>query len=146
MHTFSVAQSFLTLCGPMGCSPPGFSAHEIFQTRILEWVSISSSKESSRPRGWTQVSCIAGRLFIVWATREATRKGRQTLIWGYLRSLLFTGDSPKLHVEWRREQGVFHKVRKSSKQVREKYSEIWVIIVNGILFTAQVRPGEGCNI
>ena len=25
MSTFLVAQSFLTLCGPMGCSPPGLS-------------------------------------------------------------------------------------------------------------------------
>ena len=141
-----VAHSCWTLCYPIDCSLSGFSVLGIFQARVLEWVAISFSRGSSRPRGWTQVSCIAGRLFIVWATREATRKGRQTLIWGYLRSLLFTGDSPKLHVEWRREQGVFHKVRKSSKQVREKYSEIWVIIVNGILFTAQVRPGEGCNI
>ena len=35
-----VAQSWPTLCNPMDCSPPGFSVHEIFQTRILEWVAI----------------------------------------------------------------------------------------------------------
>ena len=28
------------------------------------------SQESSRPRDWTQVSCIAGRFFTIWATRE----------------------------------------------------------------------------
>ena len=28
------------------------------------------SRGSSQPRDWTQVSCIAGRFFIVWATRE----------------------------------------------------------------------------
>ena len=28
-----------------------------------------------QPRGWTQVSCIAGRFFIVWATREAPNQG-----------------------------------------------------------------------
>ena len=34
----SVAQSCLTLCNPMDCSPPGFSAHEIFtQGRIQAW-------------------------------------------------------------------------------------------------------------
>ena len=33
----------LTLCDPMGCSPPGFSVHGIFQARILEWVAISFS-------------------------------------------------------------------------------------------------------
>ena len=29
-----------TLCDPVDCSPPGSSDHEIFQTRILEWVVI----------------------------------------------------------------------------------------------------------
>ena len=32
------AQSCLTLCDPMGGSPPGFSIHGISQARILEWV------------------------------------------------------------------------------------------------------------
>ena len=45
-----ISQSCLTLCGPMDCSPPGFSAHEILQARILEWVAISSSRGSSQPR------------------------------------------------------------------------------------------------
>ena len=39
-----VAQSCLTLCNPMDCSPPGSSVHEIFQARILEWVAISFSR------------------------------------------------------------------------------------------------------
>ena len=38
------AQSCLTLCDPMNCSPPGSSIHGIFQAEILEWVVISSSK------------------------------------------------------------------------------------------------------
>ena len=33
----SVTQPCLTLCDPMDCGPPSSSAHEIFQTRILEW-------------------------------------------------------------------------------------------------------------
>ena len=53
------------------CSPPGSSVHEILQAKILEWVAISSSKGSFRPRDWTRVSCIACRFFTVWATREA---------------------------------------------------------------------------
>ena len=36
-----VIQSCLTLCDPMDCSPPGPFAHDILQTRILEWVSYS---------------------------------------------------------------------------------------------------------
>ena len=51
-----VAQSCPTLCGPMDCSLRGSSVRGIFQARILEWVAISFSKWSSRPRDWTQVS------------------------------------------------------------------------------------------
>ena len=43
-----VAQSCLTLCDPMDCSPPGSSVHGILQARILEWVAISFSRGSSR--------------------------------------------------------------------------------------------------
>ena len=32
------------LCDPMDCSPPGSSAHGIFQARILEWVAMPSSR------------------------------------------------------------------------------------------------------
>ena len=38
------AQSCSTLCDPMECSLPGFSAHGILQARILEWVAISFSR------------------------------------------------------------------------------------------------------
>ena len=62
-----VAQLCLTLCDPMDCSLPGSSVHGILQARILEWVAISFSRGSSRPRDWTQVSRIAGRLFNLWA-------------------------------------------------------------------------------
>ena len=44
-----VAQSCLTLCDPMGCSPPGSSVHGILQA-ILEWVAIPFSRGSTRPR------------------------------------------------------------------------------------------------
>ena len=47
----SIAQSCLTLCNPMDCSPAGSSVHVIFQAKILEWVAISSSRGSSRPQG-----------------------------------------------------------------------------------------------
>ena len=39
--------------------------------RVLEWVSYPFSKGSSWPRNWTWASCIAGRFFTSWATREA---------------------------------------------------------------------------
>ena len=43
----------------------------ILQRKILEWVAMSSSRESSQSRNWTQASCTAGGFFTIWATREA---------------------------------------------------------------------------
>ena len=65
-----VSQSCLTLWDPMDCGLPGFSLYGIFQVRVLEWVAMPSSRGSSRPGDQTQVSCIVGRCFTVWATRE----------------------------------------------------------------------------
>ena len=62
------------LFDPMDCSPPGSSMHGILQARILEWVATPFSRGSSWPRDQTQVSCIAGRCFTIWATREAQLK------------------------------------------------------------------------
>ena len=42
------------------CGPPDSCAHEISQARILEWVAISFSRESSWPRDWT--SCIGRQI------------------------------------------------------------------------------------
>ena len=60
-----------TLCDPMDCSSPGCSVPGILQARILEWVAISFPRGSSQPRDGTRASHIAGRLFTIWATREA---------------------------------------------------------------------------
>ena len=48
MYLCMHAQSCLTLCDPMDCSLPGSSPRGIFQARILEWVAISFSWQSSR--------------------------------------------------------------------------------------------------
>ena len=55
----------------MICSPPGSSVHGILQARILEWVAMLSSRGSFQTRDRTQVFPIEGRLFTIWATREA---------------------------------------------------------------------------
>ena len=75
-HWSEVAQSCPTLCDPVDCSPPGSSVHGVLQARILEWVAISFSRGSSRPRNRTHVSRIAGRCFNLWATRDL-----MALIW-----------------------------------------------------------------
>ena len=58
----------------MDRSPPGFSVLEISQARILEWVAISSSRGSSKPRDWNHGSWVSftGRHILYhWATWEA---------------------------------------------------------------------------
>ena len=70
----SVAQPCPTLCNPMDRSPPGSSVHGLLQVRMLEWVAISFSRASSWPRdgiSWPGDAGTAGRLFTIWATREA---------------------------------------------------------------------------
>ena len=57
----------------MDFSPPGSSVHGILQARILQWVAISFSSGSSRPRDKTWVSYITGIFFTNWATREVQR-------------------------------------------------------------------------
>ena len=58
-----VVQSCLTFFDPMD--------YRIIHARILEWVAVPFSRESSQPRDQTQVSCVAGRFFTVWVTGEA---------------------------------------------------------------------------
>jgi hypothetical protein len=70
----SVAQSCLTCWDCIDCSPPGSSVQGIFPARILEWVAISSSRESSWPRDWiwvSYISWIGQRILYHWATWEA---------------------------------------------------------------------------
>ena len=80
----SVVKSFLTLCDLKDCSTPVFavlhyvlafaqidSVYWILQVRILEWFAILFSRGSSWPRNQTQVFCIAGRFFTIWAIRKA---------------------------------------------------------------------------
>ena len=59
-----VAQSCPTLRDSMD-----YPVRAILQARILEWVAFPFSRGSSQPRGWTQVSRIAGGFFTSWATR-----------------------------------------------------------------------------
>ena len=75
-----VTQSRPTLWDHMDYSLPGSSVSGILQARIPEWVTIPFSRGSSQPRNRTGVSCIAGRFFTLWATREAPCKCKFTQI------------------------------------------------------------------
>ena len=64
-------QSCPVLCGPVDCSPPGSSVHEILQARMLKWVAMPFSRGSSRPRDQIHVSwisCIGRQVLYHWAT------------------------------------------------------------------------------
>ena len=50
-----------------------YTVHEILQARILEWVAVPFFRGYSQPRDGTPVSCIAGRVFTSWTSREAER-------------------------------------------------------------------------
>ena len=65
--------SRVQLCDSVDCSLPGSSVYGILQARIVKWVAISFSRVSSQPRDRTRVSGIAGRHFILSATREAKK-------------------------------------------------------------------------
>ena len=65
--------SWLILCDPMVCNQLA-SVHGILHAKILEWVAMSSSRGSSRPRDQTQVSyfsCLGRRFFTTITTWEA---------------------------------------------------------------------------
>ena len=83
MHAKSL-QSCLTLCDPMDCSLLDSSAHGILQARLLEWVAMPSSTESSQPRDQTSISSVSwiGRVF--FTTEPPEKPGmnlRVYLIW-----------------------------------------------------------------
>ena len=65
---FSCVQLFVT---PWTVARQAPLSMGILQARILEWIVMPISRWSSQPRDWTQVSCIGGGFFTIWAPREA---------------------------------------------------------------------------
>ena len=72
-----VAQSCPNLSNPMDSSLAGSSVNGILQETKLQWVALPFFRGSSWPRDQTQVSCIAGRFFTVWANKELKRQRNQ---------------------------------------------------------------------
>ena len=70
-----VTQSCLILCDPIDCNPPGFSVHQNSPGKNtgVGCHAMACSKRSFTPRDHIWVSWIAGRLFTIWATREALK-------------------------------------------------------------------------
>ena len=98
-QSLSCVQLFVT---PTVCSLAGSWVHGILQARILEWVAIPSSRACSWSRDWTQVSCIAGRFFTMWASRSPVRKGlckQQSLDCRWLQGHPFFSVASEWHVK-----------------------------------------------
>ena len=113
-----VAQLCLTLCNPMDCSPPGSPAHGILRQEYWSGLPFPSPGNLPLPRNQTWVSCIAGRFFIIWTTREALckqvhlwfplkawlRKRRRFQDWQSPRLYIFSvGTLAYLRTQWRRD-------------------------------------------
>ena len=75
MHAKSL-QSCPTLCDPMDCNLPGSSVHGILQARILERVTMPSSRGSSRPGDHNPhlISCFGGGSVTTSAAWEALNR------------------------------------------------------------------------
>ena len=59
----------------MDCSLSSFSVHGILLERILEWVAMLSSRESSRTRDWAHISSTAGGFFNTGPLEKPNMKG-----------------------------------------------------------------------
>ena len=99
-----VAQLCPTLWDPVDCNLLGFSIHGILQARILEWIAISFSRGSSRPRDRTWVSRIyvqrhvqigsvdfspAKQAAAASGTSSVGMKGTQGKSWALFRTCVF---------------------------------------------------------
>ena len=70
MHA-KLLQSCPTLCNPMGCSPPGSPVNEILQEKIVEWVAISSSRESFQSREFNGITVNQIDMIHIWIKWES---------------------------------------------------------------------------
>ena len=67
---YVLSQSCLAFVTPWTIAHQAPLSKGILQVRILEWVALAFSRGSSWARDQTQVSCIAGRFFSIWAIIE----------------------------------------------------------------------------
>ena len=120
-----VTQSCLTLCDLID-----YTVHGILQAGILEWVAFPFSRGSSQPRDWTQVSHIASRFFISWATREVpivkeptcnAGEGILSLSWEYpLEKEMATHSSiPAWEIPWTEKSGGLQSMK--SRRIRHNW-------------------------
>ena len=75
VYLLSNLSVYLKVVAAQSCLTPWTVAHQALlsmeeeEARILECFATSFSRESSRPRDQTRVSCTAGKFFTIWAIR-----------------------------------------------------------------------------
>ena len=74
--TVLVAQSCLTLCDPLNCSPPGSSVHESLQEGILEWIAIPFSRGIILPQGMNPGLMVTHSSTLAWKIPWMEEPGR----------------------------------------------------------------------
>ena len=151
-----VPQLWPALCHTTDCTPPGSSVHGILQARILEGVAIFFSRRSSRPRDWTQVSCIADRFFTIWATREAVsccinkQKISQPSVLSGFQMWIRAPQSDPVYATtphgdcWR--AGEIQKAWWTRKQAWPQIAEVYVRGMNSVRPEACIFPNIECSI
>ena len=116
-------------CDSMNCSPPGSSVHGISQTRILEWVAISFSRGSYRPRDPIQVSCLAGEFF------TAEPPGKPIPCWGVGRT--GQSQSPCLRIKTL--------VKKADSRFNSRTISWIPVVLSGRGLGIGLTPGRTCH-
>ena len=102
---------------------PGSSVHGISQARILEWVAISLSRESTQPRNQTQVSCIAGRLLhFRWILYQLSYGGSPTF--SNVSQRAFGGGALKTHSGWNPQRPQFTSSERETETGKVKLRDI----------------------
>ena len=89
-------QSCPALCNPLDRSPPGSSVHGILQARILEWVTMPSSRGSFQPKNRTGVSCLVGGFFMYLTQNNLSRDPWDYFINGEIRVYVWKSFKPHL--------------------------------------------------
>ena len=92
----------------MDCRSPSSSVQGILQARILEWVAIFSSRESSRPRDQTQRSKEISLHLLHWQAGSVALlpHGKppfcfpSTLCQLFMSSLAFVGENKRITLRW----------------------------------------------
>ena len=108
MYVYAFVLSRVWLYDPMDYSPSGSPIHWIFHSRIVEWVAISFSRESSWPRDRTCILCVSciGRLtlychakMLCWVNKTHTHTHKEYIQYEFL-STNSTNFSMKKSAQW----------------------------------------------